>query len=68
MASQSYCNRFNNDKFNINPSYYNKDSRPVRNNCNYNNYNYNNYDYNNWGYNNYSYDCGYNQPPYNNNY
>ena len=31
----------------MNLFYYNKDSKPARNNYNYNNYNYNNHNYNN---------------------
>ena len=47
MILQFYYNEFNNNKPNINLFYYNRNSKSVRDNCNYNNYNYNNCGYNN---------------------
>ena len=47
MTLQSYYNEFNNGKSSINPFYYNKNGRFIKNNHNYNNYNYNNHSYNN---------------------
>ena len=46
MILQFYYNEFNNNKFNINFFYYNKDNKPVKNNYNYN-CNYNQLFYNN---------------------